>query len=47
MRDDLEWLRDGLEAIEKIEQYVGEGRKGFDSSELIQVWMLHYLQIIG
>lgn len=47
MRSDRERLYDILEAIEKIEQYKSEQKTAFDSDELLQVWIVHYLQIIG
>mgnify|MGYP001798239547 CR=1 FL=1 len=47
MRRNLEKLNDVLEAIEQIEKYRQKGKNTFESDELIQVWMLHYLQIIG
>ena len=45
MRQNLEKLNDVLEAIEQIEKYRQKGKNTFESDELIQVWMLHYLQI--
>jgi uncharacterized protein with HEPN domain len=47
MRNDRERLLDILEAIEKIEKRVGSDRKAFDRDELLQVWAVHYLLIIG
>jgi len=47
MRNDRHRLVDILEAIEKIERYAAKGKDAFDSDELIQVWIIHYLQIIG
>jgi uncharacterized protein with HEPN domain len=47
MRDDEERLRDMLEAIEQIDRYASQGRDAFEREELIQVWMIHYLQRIG
>jgi uncharacterized protein with HEPN domain len=47
MRDDKERLRDILEAIEHIEKYAAKGRTAFEAAELIQVWFLRHLQIIG
>jgi len=47
VRQDLERLEDILEAIEQIEKYLQQGKSAFESDELIQVWMIHYLQIIG
>lgn len=47
MTDDEGRLRDILEAIEKIEKHTDGGRRAFDDNELIQVWVVHHLQIIG
>ncbi|MGD1867251.1 MAG: DUF86 domain-containing protein [Phormidesmis sp.] len=47
MRHDRDRLNDILDAIESIERYLQQGKEAFESDELIQVWMLHYLQIIG
>ena len=47
MRDDRERLRDILEAIEKIEKYAKRGKQIFEREELIQIWIIHHLQIIG
>ncbi len=47
MRDPRERLRDILDAIAQIEKYATRGRAAFDNDELIQVWMIHHLQIIG
>ncbi|MBI4278793.1 MAG: DUF86 domain-containing protein [Armatimonadetes bacterium] len=47
MRDDLERLRHILEAIQNIERYVGRGKKAFLSDELLQVWMVRHIEIIG
>jgi uncharacterized protein with HEPN domain len=47
MRDPVERLRDMLEAIEYIERYAVQGKEAFERDELIQNWMVRYLQIIG
>jgi uncharacterized protein with HEPN domain len=47
MRDDRQRLLDVQEAIEQIEKYTDQGRDAFDQNELIQTWVIHYLQIIG
>jgi len=47
MRDDIERLQDIQEAIAKIEKYAVRGRQVFDEDELIQIWMIHNLQIVG
>ena len=46
MRNDREWLLDILEAIEKIEKYSSQGYTNFREDELLQVWVIHYLQVI-
>lgn len=40
-------LEDILEAIDNIERYAAKGRGAFEQDELIQVWMLHHLRVIG
>jgi uncharacterized protein with HEPN domain len=47
MRKPAERVRDILDAIEQIERYAAHGRERFNQDELVQVWMLHHLQIIG
>jgi len=47
MRDDRERLLDIVEAIQLVEQYSIQGRDAFDHEPLIQVWNVHYLQIVG
>ena len=47
MTDDRERLRDILEAVGAVELYSLRGRSAFETDELIQVWMVHHLQIIG
>lgn len=47
MRSDREHLLDILEAIEKISLHKGSQRTAFDANELLQVWIVHHLQIIG
>lgn len=41
------YLEDIIMAAGNIARYVGRGRAAFDGSELIQVWMIYHLQIIG
>ncbi|GCE08103.1 HepT-like ribonuclease domain-containing protein [Dictyobacter aurantiacus] len=43
----MERLRDMQEAIERIEKYTKTGRTSFDQDELIQIWVIHHLEIIG
>jgi uncharacterized protein with HEPN domain len=47
MRDNRERLRDIQEAIIKIEKYAVRGKQVFENDELIQIWIIHHLQIIG
>ena len=47
MRRESERLQDILAAISAIERYGNQERSAFDEQELIQVWMIHHLQIIG
>jgi uncharacterized protein with HEPN domain len=47
MRDDRERLLDILEAIEKIEKHAARGRDAFLQDELLQIWMVHHIQVIG
>lgn len=47
MRDDRERLLDMLEAIQKIEQYALDESFSDQNENLVEVWMIHHLQIIG
>jgi uncharacterized protein with HEPN domain len=47
VRDDPERLRDILEAIDRIPQRTRAGRSTFDDQDLIQVWVVHHIEIIG
>jgi uncharacterized protein with HEPN domain len=47
MRDDRERVLDIREAIEKIESVTARGKDVFYRDELVQVWVIHHLQIIG
>lgn len=47
MRGDLDRLEDILGAIAKAEKYKDGGEERFLQDELLQVWSLHHLQIIG
>ena len=47
MRSDRERLEDILEAINKIEERASLGKESFLTDELLQVWMVHHLQIMG
>ena len=47
MRRDRERLLDIQDAITRVEEYASRGREAFEQDRLIQIWMLHHLQIIG
>ena len=47
MRRDLERLQDILEAIDRIQQQTSRGRVAFDGEPLVQVWVVHHLEIVG
>jgi uncharacterized protein with HEPN domain len=47
MRREAERLQDILDAIAAIERYANQGQQAFNEQELIQVWVVHHLQIIG
>jgi uncharacterized protein with HEPN domain len=47
MRDPKERLRDILEAIAAIDRYRDRDRSAYDQDEMLQVWFLQHLQIIG
>jgi uncharacterized protein with HEPN domain len=47
MRDDRERLGDILTAIDRILDKAGQGKETFDADEMLQVWVLHHLQIVG
>ncbi len=46
MRDDLERLRDILEAIAHFEKCASKGFDVYCEDELIQVWIAHHIRII-
>ncbi len=47
MRDDRDRLLDIQEAIERIDRYARKGWLEFESNELVQVWVVRHLEIIG
>ena len=47
MRDDQDRLTDILSAIDRILSKTAPGRDAFDADEMLQVWVLHHLQIVG
>jgi len=47
MKKDQARIQDIVDSIKKIERYASLGRAEFEKNELIQIWIIHYLQIIG
>jgi uncharacterized protein with HEPN domain len=47
VRDDAGRLQDILDSIQRIQERIGGGRQRFESDEMLQVWVVHHLQIIG
>jgi uncharacterized protein with HEPN domain len=47
MRSDLDRLNDMLEAIQRISEKLPKTKKEFTGSDLIQVWALYHIQVIG
>lgn len=47
MRDPKERLHDILTAIDAIERYSDRQKGDFERDEMLQVWFLRHLQIIG
>jgi uncharacterized protein with HEPN domain len=47
LRKDKDRLLDILEAIENIQKRLTTGRDVFIQDELLQVWAVHHIQIIG
>ncbi|MEN6518113.1 MAG: HepT-like ribonuclease domain-containing protein [Methanospirillum sp.] len=47
MRPDRDRLADILEAIEKIRERLPPAPEELMASELLQVWVVHHLQVIG
>lgn len=47
MRSDADRLRDILEAIDKIKARIPRDEDTFQHDELLQVWVIHHLQVIG
>ena len=47
MRSNRQRLEDILECIAAIRRYTGEGRARFDAEELVRVWCLRHLEVIG
>jgi uncharacterized protein with HEPN domain len=47
VRTDRERLDDAIEAIDRCLSQAVRGRDVFEADELVQVWMVHHLEILG
>jgi len=47
VRTDLERLTDAIEAIDRCAAQAERGRTVFEADPLVQVWMVHHLEILG
>ncbi|CUU11301.1 Uncharacterized conserved protein, contains HEPN domain [Armatimonadetes bacterium GBS] len=47
MREPIERLYDILQAIEAIERFQHVDRETFEQDDMLQVWFVHHLRIIG
>ena len=47
MRDDSGRINDILEAITRIERVAVRGKSIFFEDEMVQVWVIHHLEIVG
>lgn len=47
MREDRERLLDILGSIERIRRHTSSGRERFEADELVQVWVIHHIEILG
>jgi uncharacterized protein with HEPN domain len=47
VRDDRHRLVVILDAIDRVYRHTGGGREAFERDELVQVWVLRHLQLIG
>ena len=47
MRSDADRLSDILEAIAKIRERITDDIHAFQGDEVLQVWVIHHLQVMG
>jgi uncharacterized protein with HEPN domain len=47
MRSDADRLSDILEAIAKIRERITDSIPAFQGDEMLRVWVIHHLQVIG
>jgi uncharacterized protein with HEPN domain len=47
VRDDRERILDIVEAIDRIQDQARRGRRIFETEKLVQIWMVHHIEIMG
>lgn len=47
MRGDRDRILDILGSIERVRRYASSGRERFEADELVQVWVIHHIEILG
>ena len=47
MRSDRDRLADMLEALDRVLRYRDLSREDFQQDEVVQTWVIHYVQIVG
>ncbi len=47
MRSDADRLGDIIEAISKIRERITDGLDAFLDDDMLQVWVIHHLQVVG
>jgi uncharacterized protein with HEPN domain len=47
VRGDRDRLLDILESIERIVRHTRSGRAHFEADELVQIWVIHHIEILG
>jgi len=47
MRGDIDRLIDIIEAIDAILRHTAAGRESFDTNELVRVWCLRHIEVVG
>ena len=47
MRSDADHVNDILEAVAKIRERITDQFDAFQGDEMLQVWVLHHVQVIG
>jgi uncharacterized protein with HEPN domain len=47
VRGDRDRLLDILESIDRIARHTQSGRPQFEADELVQIWVVHHIEILG